>query len=96
MASGFLPKNVPAFSASQNGVAIASSKWPLYCSTTPFNYPTLSKVIQAKTADESQNPQTSEELNPQNQTTFTPEEAKRLNVLVQTDALLDNPKFEPA
>jgi hypothetical protein len=96
MASGFLPKNVPAFSASQNGVAIASSKWPLYCSTTPFNYPTLSKVIQAKTADESQNPQTSEEFNPQNQTTFTPEEAKRLNVLVQTDALLDNPKFEPA
>ncbi|MFN9690479.1 MAG: hypothetical protein ACK551_00030 [Vampirovibrionales bacterium] len=96
MASGFLPKNVPAFSAPQNGVAIASSKQPLYWSTTPFNYPTLSKVIQAKTADESQNSQTSEELNPQNPTTFTPEEAKRLNVLVQTDALLDNPKFEPA
>ena len=104
MTSGFPYTQTPAFSAPQNGVVVSSSKRPLYWSTTPFNYPTLSKVIQAEKADDVQKSQTAqdspppEENNPENQnpTTFTPEEAKRLNVLVQTDALLDNPKFEPA
>ena len=102
MTSGFFYTQAPAFSAPQNGVVAASSKRPLYWSTTPFNYPTLSKVIQAEKADDFQNPQAIQDAspsganNPENTTTFTPAEAKRMDLLLQTDALLDNPKFEPA
>ncbi len=96
MTSGFQYSKTSDLSAPQNGVVVSSAKRPLYWSTTPFNYPTLSKVIQAEKTDDFQNSQTPEENKQEDTTTFTPEEAKRLNVLVQTDALLDNPKFEPA
>jgi hypothetical protein len=112
MSSGFWNTAVSDFSASPKGVAslhavaslknaqVASAK-PAFSAVKPtFNSPAFS---QAPLTDDGSSlpttantPPTEADYAPSQATSFTPEEAKRLNVLVQTDALLDNPKFEPA
>jgi hypothetical protein len=112
MSSGFWNTAVSDFSASPKRVAslhaVASLKnaqgasvKPAFSAVKPtFNSPAFSQVLAVEdapnlpTTAKTPPPEADNSANPP--TSFTPEEAKLLNVLVQTDALLDNPKFEPA
>jgi hypothetical protein len=112
MSSGFWNTAVSDFSASPKRVAslkgLASLKnaqgasvKPAFSAVKPtFNSPAFSQVLAVEdapnlpTTAKTPPPEADNSANPP--TSFTPEEAKLLNVLVQTDALLDNPKFEPA
>ena len=94
MTAGFLPTTTSSVSTPQSGVVVTSDKRPLYWSRSPFK----DQIMQAKKGDAFQSnskPSPDTEASEPTETAFSPEEAKRLNVLVQTDALLDNPKFEP-
>lgn len=99
MQTGFPPNSMTNIPANTHGMVLMANKKPLYWSTTPFNYPTLTKVIKATKEEGDKSPADADEPNETNASadapTFTEDQAKELAVLVQTDRLLDNPKFEP-
>jgi hypothetical protein len=90
----------------KQGVVLLSGQKPLYWSTQPFGYQSVSGRIQnvggepqgiapPPLPDNFEKKSASQDNSNSPEGGFSPEEAKRISVLVQTDNLLDNPKFEP-